>query len=211
MRDMVACGWIGWLEWVLVGPGQLLGEFLNILYMQSIRELVFSLIQLPIFYIECESEPPVAVILWQFRKEGSRPILHTENQKKKIHTHTHTHTHKIKHQPTHHPSTFNPPKVSAFDVNIACYLKWVSLLLLFGLLLLRLRFAKKKKNETTKGRGCKSQKKNRRRLGAEAKDNIFAQFSGVISMHMPIDVFLLSPSSTTSSRTPPPRKFFHTP
>jgi len=74
-----------------------------------------------------------------------------------------------------------------------------------------LTLCKKKKNETTKGRGCKSQKKNRRRLGAEAKDNIFAQFSGVISMHMPIDVFLLSPSSTTSSRTPPPRKFFHTP
>lgn len=44
--DLVAPG-------LLLLPGQLVGKFLNILYMQSIRELVFSLIQLPIFYIEC--------------------------------------------------------------------------------------------------------------------------------------------------------------
>lgn len=60
-----------------------LGKFLNILYMQSIRELVFSLIQLPIFCAAPEPEPPVGVILWQFRKEGSRPILHRPKKKNK--------------------------------------------------------------------------------------------------------------------------------
>jgi len=83
IHDMVACGWLGEYGWSLLVLDSFWVHFWNILYMQSIRELVFSLIQLPIFYIECESEPPVGVILWQFRKEGSRPILHTKKNKYK--------------------------------------------------------------------------------------------------------------------------------